>query len=124
MDTVQLVERYLKTWNETDADARRAAVASIWADDGRYVDPLADVEGQDAIADLIGAVQQQVAGHVFRPVDGDGRIDAHHNVVRFGWELVPESGGEPLAIGFDVAVTADDGRIGSVLGFLDKAPAA
>jgi SnoaL-like domain len=124
MDAMQLVERYLGTWNETDADARRAAVASIWADDGRYVDPLADVKGQDEIADLIGTVQQQVAGHVFRLVDDDGRIDAHHNVVRFGWELVPDSGGEPLAIGFDVAVTADDGRIRSLLGFLDKAPAA
>jgi hypothetical protein len=44
-------------------------------------------------------------------------------VVRFSWELVPEAGGEPLAIGFDVAVTGADGRIRSVLGFLDKAPA-
>src|SRR5215468_2653689 len=43
MDATQLVERYLDTWNETDADARRAAVAEIWADDGRYVDPMVDV---------------------------------------------------------------------------------
>ena len=50
-------------------------------------------------------------------------VDAHHNVARFGWELVPAGGGESIVEGFDVAVTADDGRIGSVLGFLDKAPA-
>jgi len=37
---------------------------------------------------------------------------------------VPTSGGEPLAIGFDVAVTKNDGRIGRVVGFLDRAPAA
>jgi hypothetical protein len=59
---------------------------------------------------------------VFRLLDD--RIDAHHNVVRFSWELVPASGGESLAIGFDVAVTQQDGRIASVLGFLDKAPGA
>jgi SnoaL-like domain len=122
MEAVQLVERYLDTWNETDPETREAAVAEIWAADGEYVDPLATVAGPDGISSLIGAVQQQVPGHVFRLVDRD--IDAHHNVMRFWWELVPAGGGESVAIGFDVAVTQDDGRIGSVVGFLDKAPAA
>ena len=122
MDAAKLVERYLDTWNETDPQARGSAVASIWAGDARYVDPLADVEGRDEISALIGAVQEQVPGHVFRLIDN--AVDAHHNVVRFSWELVPASGGEALAIGFDVAVTDEDGRIGSVLGFLDKAPGA
>jgi hypothetical protein len=86
-----------------------------------YVDPLADVTGREQIAALIGSIQEQVSDHVFRLVDGE--IDAHHNVMGFSWELVPASGGEPLAIGFDVAETGDDGRIRSVLGFFDKAPA-
>jgi len=120
MDATKLVERYIETWNETDAQARGAAVAATWAEDAQYVDPLADVTGRDQIAALIGAVQEQAPGHVFRLLED--RVDAHHNVVRFAWELVPASGGESLAIGFDVAVTDDDGRIGSVLGFLDKAP--
>jgi hypothetical protein len=59
---------------------------------------------------------------VFRLVEGN--VDAHHNVLRFSWELVPAAGGDPLAIGFDVAVTRADGRIGNLVGFLDKAPAA
>jgi SnoaL-like domain len=117
----QLVDRYIGTWNETDPEARRSAVASVWADGARYVDPLADVTGRDQIDALIGSIQEQVPGHVFRLADG--QVDAHHDVVRFSWELVPEAGGEPLAIGFDVAVTGADGRIRSVLGFLDKAPA-
>jgi hypothetical protein len=58
--------------------------------------------------------------YVFRPLDG---VDAHHNVARFRWELVPAEGGEPVAIGFDVAITDGDGRLGRVIGFLDKAPA-
>jgi ketosteroid isomerase-like protein len=122
MQTEQLIERYLDAWNETDADARRAAVADVYADGAQYVDPLADVTGHDQISELIGAVQQQVPGHVFRLADGG--VDAHHNIARFSWELVPATGGESLAVGFDVAVLEDDGRIASVLGFLDKAPGA
>jgi SnoaL-like domain len=122
MDAAKLVERYLSTWNETDPGARRSAVASLWAEDGGYVDPLATVSGHDQISDLIGAVQEQAPGHVFRLL-GD-RVDAHHNVVRFSWELVPASGGDSVAIGFDVASIEDDGRIENVIGFLDKAPGA
>ena len=120
MNAAKLVESYLDTWNETDADTRRSAVASVWAKDAQYVDPLASVSGHDQISELIGGVQQQAPGHVFRLLDE--RVDAHHNVVRFSWELVPASGGESVAVGFDVAVTEEDGRIRSVFGFLDKVP--
>jgi ketosteroid isomerase-like protein len=123
MEPLELVERYLETWNETDPNARGEALASVWAEDAEYVDPLAAVTGRDEISDLIGSVQQQVPDHVFRLSDTND-VDVHHNVMRFWWELVPTSGGEPLAIGFDVAVTKNDGRIGRVVGFLDKAPAA
>jgi ketosteroid isomerase-like protein len=122
MHAQQIIERYLDTWNETDADARRAAVADVYADGAQYVDPMADVTGHAQISELIGAVQQQVPGHVFRL--SEGSVDAHHNVARFSWELVPAAGGDSLAIGFDVAVIEKDGRIASVLGFLDKAPGA
>jgi hypothetical protein len=116
-----LVQRYLETWNETDADARLAAIETLWAEDGTYVDPLARVAGPGQISNLIGAVQGQLPGHVFRLLDG---VDAHHDVARFGWELVPAGGGESVVEGFDVAVTDEGRRIRSVVGFLDKAPAA
>jgi SnoaL-like domain len=119
MEAAALVDHYIAAWNQRDAEARRAAVAVVWADEGRYVDPLADVSGHGAIADLIGAVQAQAPDHVFQLLDGP---DSHHNFVRFGWELVPASGGEPLAIGRDVGRTKDDGRFSAVVGFLDKAP--
>ena len=121
MTASSLVESYIDTWNETDPTARRSTIESTWADDARYLDPLANVSGHDEISELIGTVQSQVPGHVFRLRDES--VDAHHNVVRFSWELVPAAGGEPLAVGFDV-VTEDAGRIRSVIGFLDKAPGA
>ena len=121
MVPAQLVERYLDSWNETSAEDRDAAIAALWSEEAWYVDPLASVTGREQISAMIGAVQEQAPGHVFRLLDG---IDAHHNVLRFRWELVPASGGEPVAVGFDVAETDDDERISCVVGFLDKAPAA
>src|SRR5262245_37478205 len=106
MDAENLVERYLDTWNETDAEARATEVAGLFAESGSYTDPLATVSGHEQIAGLIGAVQEQVPGHVFRLLD---TVDAHHNVMRFSWELVPASGGDSVAIGFDVAVVESDG---------------
>jgi hypothetical protein len=116
-DTV--IERYLGVWNETDPAARRAAIDEIFAEGVRYVDPLAAVEGRDALDALIGAVQQQFAGFVFAP---DGPVDAHHDQARFTWSLgLP--GEEPLVVGFDVAERDTDGLICQVLGFIDRAPA-
>jgi hypothetical protein len=122
METAELVQRYLDNWNETEPAARRVAVAAVWADDARYVDPLVSVAGHDQISGVIGAFHEQMPGYVFRLLDDN--VDSHHNIARFRWELVPAAGGEAVAIGFDVAVTGDDGRIENVLGFLDMAPSA
>jgi SnoaL-like domain len=114
----ELAQRYIDTWNETDPSARRDAVDRLYTEDARYVDPLAVAEGREAIASMIGAVQQQFAGFSFRLA---GLVDGHHNQARFGWELGPAASPAPI-VGFDVAVSDDSGRIQTVLGFLDKVP--
>ncbi|WIM98258.1 nuclear transport factor 2 family protein [Actinoplanes oblitus] len=115
-----MVDRYLAVWNETDEAARQAAIADLFAEEVRYVDPIAAVRGREQLSGLIGAVQQQFPGLVFGP---GGTVDAHHDQVRFTWHL-GRPGEEPLVIGFDVAERDDAGRIHQVLGFIDKAPAA
>jgi SnoaL-like domain len=117
----EIIERYLAGWNETDAVKRRELVDAVWAPDGSYTDPLADVRGREAIDQLIGAVQQQFPGFVFTL---GGTVDTHHDQARFTWHLGPEGAAEPVVIGFDVAVLDDAGRLGSVRGFLDKVPTA
>lgn len=114
----KLIDRYLATWNETDADARAKAVAELWAEDGAYTDPLAAVKGHEGIAAVIAGAQEMFPGLVFTRGEV---LDAHHDIARFTWHLGPE-GGEALAIGFDVVELAEDGRIQRVLGFLDKVP--
>jgi hypothetical protein len=118
---LEIIKQYLAAWNETDADARRALVGSLWTADGSYTDPLADVRGPDAIAELMGAAQQQFPGFVFTL---GGPVDANHNQARFTWNLGPASSAEPVVIGFDVLVLDGDSQIRSVHGFLDKVPAA
>ena len=68
----------------------------------------------------MGAAQGQFPGFTFRLA---GTPDAHHDVVRFTWELA-QGDAEALVVGSDVALLAEDGRIGAVAGFLDKVPAA
>ena len=117
-NATELVERYLATWNESDPAARRAAIDELWTEDGNYTDPLVVADGRDAIDAAIAGAQQQFAGLRFRLA---GTVDAHHNLARFTWELAPE-GAEAIAEGFDVAVLAEDGRLRSVHGFLNRVP--
>jgi hypothetical protein len=116
----EIIERYIATWNETDPGRRRELIDSLWAPDGSYTDPLADVQGRDQIDAVVGAVQEQFPGLVFRL---GGAVDANHHQARFTWHL-GDGSAEPLVIGFDVAVLDDAGLIRSVHGFLDKVPVA
>jgi hypothetical protein len=113
-----VIARYLDCWNETDPAARRKLIDATWIADAAYIDPMAEAHGHDAIDATIAAVQAQFPGFVFTLA---GPVDAHHRQARFTWGLGP-AGAEPSIVGFDVAITDEDGRIVTVLGFLDKVP--
>ncbi|MGP3770506.1 nuclear transport factor 2 family protein [Streptomyces sp. SDT5-1] len=119
MTTHHAVDAYLATWNAR-GEQRTKLIAEHWASDATYTDPLAEVAGHDALDALIGGVHEQFPGCVFTPV---GAVDAHHRQLRFQWGLGPD-GAEPLAVGFDVLILDEDGRIKDVRGFLDKVPGA
>ncbi|WP_405900618.1 nuclear transport factor 2 family protein [Streptomyces sp. NBC_00727] len=112
------VQRYFAAWN-AGPDELEKAVAAAFTDDATYTDPLADVRGHEQLAAAVAGARQQFPGFVFRLI---GAVDGHHALVRFGWELVAPDGSAPVA-GFDVAALAEDGRIASVSGFLDRVPA-
>ncbi|MER5346666.1 nuclear transport factor 2 family protein [Streptomyces mirabilis] len=113
------VARYFEAWNATDRDALAKAVAAAWSTDGSYTDPLAEVSGHDGIAAVIAAAHEQFPGFSFRPA---GPVDGHHDIARFGWELVNEADGTAPVAGFDVITLDGDDRIRSVHGFLDRVP--
>lgn len=127
-DTEQLVNRYIDVWNERAADRRAAGLSEIWTADGSYVDPLVSATGRDQIDAAIDGAQRQFPDFTFRLT---GTVEAHHNLVRFSWELGPGGPGGPDGsagsveapiAGSDVAVLAADGKLHDVHGFLDRVP--
>jgi hypothetical protein len=117
-DIATVVDNYIAAWNEADQERRRALVNETFTEDATYLDPLVAGDGADGIEAMIGGVQGAYPGHRFTLVSGP---DAHHDRVRFTWQLVGEDG--PVATGIDFATVADDGRLQNVTGFLEQ-PAA
>jgi ketosteroid isomerase-like protein len=114
------IDTYLEFINETDADARAAAVAKVWAEDAQWVDPPLEATGHAALADMVGTIFEHYPAHTFRRTSA---VDAHHDVVRFSWELVGPDGAVAFN-GLDVVLLAADGRIQRVTGFIGDLAAA
>ena len=114
------VEAYLATWNETDAARRQAAIARAWAASGRYRDPLMGSTGHGEIDTMLAAVQARFPGFVLKRTS---KVDCHNDAVRFSWSLGPADG--PAVVeGVDFGTLSPDGKLVSIVGFIDKMPAA
>lgn len=111
-------DAYIGMWNEHDPDRRRSLIERAWTSDARYLDPLLEAEGHDALDAMVATVHDHYPGHVFRRTTG---VDVHHDRVRFGWDLVAPDGAVFVA-GIDVATLSDDGRIASITGFFGDLP--
>ena len=61
-----LIDRYIATWNETDAGRRHDLIAQTWTEGARYLDPMLEGEGHDGIDTMIVGVQERFPGHRFR----------------------------------------------------------
>ena len=67
-------------------------------------------------AEGLAAVQARFPGFVLKRVSA---VEAHNGSVRFSWSLGPASG--PAVVeGVDFCALAPDGRLASVVGFIDK----
>ena len=118
-DLTTTVDGYLAAWNETDAERRAELIARVWAADGRLIDPPLAAEGRDGISEMAAAMQQHYPGHSFRRTSG---VDAHHDQLRFAWELVGPDGAVAIT-GLDVGEVDDDGRLRRITGFFGDLPA-
>ena len=114
------IAAYVATWNETDAARRQAAIARAWEAAGRYRDPLMASEGHAGIDAMLAGVQARFPGFVLKRTS---KVDSHNDWVRFAWSLGPADGAAVVE-GVDFCALAPDGRLASVVGFIDKMPAA
>jgi hypothetical protein len=113
---VELVDRYIAMWNETDAARRRSLIAAIWADGASYLDPVLSGEGREGIDAMVKVVHEKYPGHRFKRISN---INAHHDRAQFSWELGSEQG-PVLVKGIDFATLSTEGRLKSVTGFFTE----
>ena len=117
-DVTTIVDTYLSMWNEQDPQRRAAHIEAAWTADGRYVDPLMEAEGHAAIDAMVVGVHEQLPGHRFTRTTA---VDAHHDELRFGWQLAAPDGSVAVA-GIDVGSLAADGRLRRITGFFGPLP--
>ncbi len=109
---------YGRAWREADADKRMAHLQACFAENGRYVDPTADVAGRIHLCEHIGQVLESSGGRVeiaSEPV-------SHHDVVHFTWHMVGPDGALMVS-GHDFARFNADGLIEHLAGFFGSPPA-
>ena len=125
-----VVEAYVATWNETDPARRRAGLAAAWTETGIYRDPVMAGDGPAGIDAMLAGVQAKFPGFVLKRTS---KVDAHGGslggpsgssvglYLRFTWSLGPVDG-PSVVEGVDFCTLAPDGRLASVVGFIDKMP--
>ena len=111
-DLQAIVDGYFECWNATGDAARSDVIRRTWAPEAQSTDPVADVIGHDQLAEMFAGFHATYPGSSFRQKGG---VDAHHNIVRWGWEMIDVNGVVALD-GIDVAVI-DDGLIVHLAGF-------
>jgi hypothetical protein len=63
---IDVIDRYIAMWNDTDAERRRALIARTWTETASYLDPVLQGESQAGIDAMIQGVQARFPGHRFR----------------------------------------------------------
>ena len=118
VELAAVVDAYFAVFAETDAAKRAELIPQAWAEDCAYVDPLVQASGREAINAMVGSLQEQFPGHAVTLSSG---LDAHHNLVRFGWDLT-DADGTLVMQGLDVGIVAEDGRLSRIGGFFGPLP--
>ena len=116
----EAVVRYLAAWNEREPARRRALIAKTWTEDGTYVDAARDGHGHDSLDAMIATAQEHFPGYRLGLASG---IEVHHDYLRFSWAAGGTADAPLFLKGTDFVALAADGRIKSVVGFTDAAPA-
>jgi hypothetical protein len=116
------IDRYVAMWHEPDPLRRRAIVEELWAADAENVSRRFAIRGLDEIvARVTRAHDEWVAQKkfLFRPA---GNTDTAGRVVKFFWEMVPKDGGPREALGLDIFLLQEDGRICALYQFAEPLP--
>jgi hypothetical protein len=103
------ITRYVATWNESDADIRRAHIEGLWSEQASLFNRVSEYHGPAGIDEAVKRSYDLFVarGFRFRP---RGDPASHHNAVRFSWEMVTADD-EIDSVGTQFLILDDNGRI-------------
>ena len=107
-------ENIYGVFGEHDAQNRRTKIASLWAEDGVFIDPDARYEGQSGIERAAAGLIEKFPTFTFTE---RGEVQSYNGVGRLAWGYGP-AGAEAVITGIDVLVIKGD-KIGALYTFLD-----
>jgi hypothetical protein len=121
-DVQAIVERYIASWAEPDAEARRETIAALWATDAVYKNAVAEYRGLEGIETAVKEAYDTFTtkGYTFRVV----RVDSNHEAARYTWAMTPAGGSEPEVVCTQMLTFDEQGLLQRDFQFVDKAPAA
>jgi hypothetical protein len=109
-DTVDIVNRFVKVWNEPDLATRRAQVEALWSPSGVHYVNITEARGHDALVMRVTSAYENVKQNGNRFILGDTPVRLR-DAVKFHWHMVPKGGDKVLAVGLEFLIIAPDGRI-------------
>jgi hypothetical protein len=109
-----LIRNLFEVFGEPDAERRREAIATLWADDGVFADPHGRHVGHAALNEAVSQLHARFPGFIFTAI---GTPQAFHGVGRQAWGhgLVGEP---PQVTGLDVVIVQEN-RISALYAFVD-----
>jgi hypothetical protein len=99
-------------FGEHDAQKRRSKVASLWAEDGVFIDPDARYEGHSGVERAAAGLIEKYPTFTFIE---RGEIQAFNGIGKLEWGFGPP-GEDAVVTGIDVLVTKGD-KIGALYTF-------
>lgn len=109
------VDAFVAAWNETDAARRAELLAASFAEDGRFEDEHALLDGREALSAHVGALQAMFSLRLERA----GPAQVMRDMVRFAWSVPGPEG--PMLTGENIAELDSSCRLRRVMGFANPA---
>jgi hypothetical protein len=118
-DTIEtlLKQNLHAVFGERDPIARRAVIASIWSEDGIFIDPNGKHVGHAALDEAVAQLYAQFPDFVFSELSP---AQAFHDIGRLAWGFGPPNH-PPTVTGLDVVVVTKN-RLSALYTFLDPSP--
>jgi hypothetical protein len=103
------IARYVATWNESDADIRRAHIEGLWSEQASLFNRVSEYHGLPGIEQAVKRSYDLFVarGFQFRP---RGDPANHHNAVRFSWDMITADD-KVDSVGMQFLVLDENGQI-------------